>query len=117
MYLLILGYKSRKQCILIAKNSNSQNRLSTYVLLALCKSVILLFFLFLFIFFCLFLMYHFAHITFYILIIYVLIFSFFKVLIKYFYLMISILIVICNHVNYKAFDHVNISKFLKFIYQ
>ena len=28
-------------------------------------------------------------------------------------LMISTLIAVCNHVRYKAFDHVNISKILK----
>ena len=31
------------------------------------------------------------------------------------YFIISILIVICDHVHYKAFDHVNISKDVKFV--
>ena len=37
----------------------------------------------------------------------------FKVSLTYFDFMISILIVICNHVHYKAFDHVNIGKVFK----
>ena len=37
----------------------------------------------------------------------------FKVTLTYFDFMISILIVICNHVHYKAFDHVDIVKFSK----
>ena len=30
--------------------------------------------------------------------------------------MISTLIVVCNHVHYKAFDHVNISKIFKSLF-
>ena len=43
---LILGYKSRKQCILIGKSPSSTNRLSTQVLLSLYRSVGLLLYFF-----------------------------------------------------------------------
>ena len=39
--------------------------------------------------------------------------NFLKVSLTYFDFMISILIVICNHIHCKAFDHENISKVLK----
>ena len=39
-----------------------------------------------------------------------------KVPLKYFDFMISVLMVIYNNVNYKAFDHVNTSKVLKFMH-
>ena len=70
--------KLRKQCILIGTNSNSTNKLDKYVLLSLYRSIALLLFLFLLIFFYLFIVYPFALITFYILIIYLLIFNCFS---------------------------------------
>ena len=91
--LLILDYNLRKQYILIGKNSNSSKKLSWQVLLSLYRSIVLLLFLFLLIFSDLFLLYPFPLIKFYILIIYL------------------VLIVICNHVHYKAFDHVNSKTF------
>ena len=107
MLLLILGYKLRKQCILIGKNPNSVNTLNKQLLVSLYRSIVLLLFLFLLIFLYLFLLYPFAVIKFYILITYLLMLNFFKVSLTYFDFMISILIVICNHIHCKAFDHVN----------
>ena len=100
-----------KEAMHISWKKTELNKQVTQVGIFLYRSIVLLLFLFLPIFLYLFLLYPFALIKFYILIIYLLNFLIvFKVSLTYFDFMISILIVICNYVHYKAFDHVNIGK-------